>query len=68
MNSDCKTPYKCRYPTEVDIEKTEALIQENYPGLRLAPGYLDSVTNEWMYTIWFEQEKDYTWFTMKVVK
>lgn len=60
-----KTPYKCRYPVEVDIEKTEAGLQETYPGLRLAYGYQDFVTNEWLYTICFEQEKDYTWFTLK---
>jgi len=60
-----KTPYKCRYPVEVDIEKTEAYFQETYPGLRLAYGYLDFVTNEWLYTICFENEKDYTWFTLK---
>jgi len=60
-----KTPYKCRYPVEVDIEKTEAYFQETYPGLRLAYGYHDFVTNEWLYTICFEQEQDYTWFTLK---
>jgi len=61
-----KTPYKCRYPTQVDIEKTEAGLREQWPGLRLAPGVWDFVTDEWLYTICFEQEKDYTWFTLKL--
>jgi len=52
----------------VDIEKTEAGLQERWPGLRLAYGYHDFVTNEWLYTICFEQEKDYTWFTLKFLK
>jgi hypothetical protein len=61
-----KTPYKCRYPTQVDIEKTEAGLQEQWPGLRLDDGHHDFVTDEWLYTICFEQEKDYTWFTLKL--
>jgi hypothetical protein len=48
----------------VGIKETEEILQERWPGLRLAPGYLDSVTNEWLYTIFFDQEKDYTWFTL----
>jgi len=63
-----KTRYKCRYPTEVGIKETEERLQQTWPGLRLEPGYHDFVTNQWLYTICFEQEKDYTWFTMKVVK
>jgi hypothetical protein len=50
----------------VDIEKTEAGLQEQWPGLRLDDGHHDFVTDEWLYTICFEQEKDYTWFTLKL--
>jgi hypothetical protein len=60
-----KTRYKCRYPTEVDVKEREEILQELWPGLRLAPGVWDFVTNEWLYTICFEQEKDYTWFMLK---
>ena len=59
-----KTPYKCRYTTEVGIKETEKMLQERWPGLRLTPGVWDFVTNEWLYTICFDQEKDYTWFTL----
>jgi hypothetical protein len=60
-----ETPYKCRFPTEIGIKETEEILQERWPGLRLAPGHKDiGITNEWLYTIWFEQEQDYTWFTL----
>jgi hypothetical protein len=52
----------------VDIEKTEEILQERWPGLRLANGHHDFVTNEWLYTICFDQEKDYAWFTLKFLK
>ena len=60
-----KTQYTCRYPTEVDVKEREEILQELWPGLRLAPGVWDFVTDEWLYTICFEQEKDYTWFMLK---
>ena len=59
-----ETPYKFRFPVEVDIKETEAGLQETYPGVRLARGHYDFVTNEWLYTMCFDQEKDYTWFTL----
>ena len=61
-----KTRYKCRYPAEVDVKEREESLQELWPGLRLERGVWDFVTNEWLYTIWFEQEKDYTWFMLKL--
>ena len=60
-----KTPYKCTYPVEVGINETEVMLQETYPGLRLIFEYKNPFTHQHVYSVCFENEKDYTWFTMK---
>jgi len=60
-----KTPYTMQlseYDHHNEIEKD---FQKIYPGFRLIRESKDISTNQWVYGIWFEQEKDYTWFELK---
>jgi len=60
-----KTIHTTTCPIEINIEETETMLQTRYPGLRLIRESKDVVTNQWVYRVWFENEKDYTWFNLK---
>jgi hypothetical protein len=61
-----KTPYKMQlseyYDHHNEIEKD---LQKIYRGFRLIRESKDISTNLWVYRVWFENEKDYTWFELK---
>jgi hypothetical protein len=48
-----------------DHNEIEKDLQKIYPGFRLIRESKDISTNLWVYRVWFENEKDYTWFELK---